>query len=107
MDENEFLRLADTCLSSAAKWLETLDPDEVDYTTGDGVVTIEFPDGARFVLSRQRAARQMWLAADASGFHYGWDDGSRTWREEKDHHELFARLAELLGGKFGHPVDPT
>lgn len=107
MDESEFMRLADACLASAAKWLEALDPDEVDYTTGDGVVTIEFPDGGRFVLSRQRAAKQMWLAASAAGFHYGWDEASGTWREEKDRHELFARLSELLTGKLGHPVAPA
>lgn len=107
MDESEFLRLADTCMAQAAKWLEALDPDEVDYTAGDGVVTIEFPDGARFVLSRQRATRQIWLAAGASGFHYSRDESSGTWREEKDHHELFAHLAELLAGKLGHPIDPA
>ena len=107
MDESEFMQMAEECLAQAAKWLETLDPDEVDYTTGDGVVTIEFADGARFVLSRQRATKQVWLAAGASGFHYGWDVGSGTWREEKDQHELFARLSELLAGKLGHPIDPT
>jgi CyaY protein len=107
MDESEFMRMAEACLTQAAKWLETLDPDEVDYTTGDGVVTLEFPDGARFVLSRQRATKQVWLAAGASGFHYGWDDSSGTWREEKDQHELFAHLSELLAGKVGHPIDPA
>ena len=48
MDEKEYLRRADECLGAVAKWLETLDPDEVDYTTGDGVVTMEFPDGGKF-----------------------------------------------------------
>jgi iron-sulfur cluster assembly protein CyaY len=107
MDESEFLQLADACLTKAAKWLENLDPDQVDYTTGDGVVTIEFPDGVRFVLSRQRAAEQIWLAAVAAGFHYSWDASSGTWRETKDRHELFTRLAELLTGKLGQPVDPA
>ncbi len=105
MDEKEFMRLADACLARAAAWLEGLDPDEVDYTAGDGVVTIEFADGARFVLNRQQAAQQVWLAAEAAGFHYGWDDGSKSWREEKDRHELFARMAKLIASRLGHPVD--
>ena len=101
------MQRADACLAKAAKWLEAFDPDEVDYTTGDGVVTIEFSDGVRFVLSRQRATNQIWLAAVASGFHYGWDGRSEGWREEKDHHELFARLSEVIATKLGHPVTPA
>jgi iron-sulfur cluster assembly protein CyaY len=107
MDEKEFMRLADACMAKAAKWLEGLDPDQVDYTTGDGMVTIEFADGARYVLSRQQAVKQIWLAADAAGFHYRWDDSSANWQDEKDHHELFARLAELIAGRLGQSVSPA
>ena len=42
MDDNEFRERSDACLGKVAKWLEDFDPDEVDYTAGDGVVTIEF-----------------------------------------------------------------
>src|ERR1700675_1920262 len=96
MDQNQFLRLAEDCLAAVSKWLEDLDPDELDYTTGDGVVTIEFPDGGRFILSRQAATSQVWLAADAHGFHYTYDPARASWIDDKDGHELFARLAELL-----------
>ena len=107
MDDAEFLRLADECIARAARWLEGLDPEQVDYTAGDGVLTIEFADGARFVLSRQQAARQMWLAAGAAGFHYRWDDGSGSWRDEKDRHELFDRLAALISAQTGGKVSPA
>ncbi|HZC45973.1 MAG TPA: iron donor protein CyaY [Candidatus Acidoferrum sp.] len=72
MDDNEFRERSDTALSKVAKWLEDLDPDEVDYTTADGVVTIEFAGGAKFILSRQSQMKQMWLAAGSHGFHYNW-----------------------------------
>ena len=74
MDDNEFRERSDTALTKVAKWLEELDPDEVDYTTADGVVTIEFAAGAKFILSRQSQMKQMWLAAGSHGFHYNWDD---------------------------------
>jgi CyaY protein len=106
MDANEFLRRADECLDRVAKWLETLDPDEVDYSTGDGVVTIEFPDGGKFILSRQTATAQIWLAAGSSGRHYDCDAASDRWRDDKDGHDLYARLAELIGQKIGQTVDP-
>ena len=104
MDEREFLTKSDACLARVAGWLEELDPDEIDYSTGDGIVTIEFPDGERFILRRQSATRQIWLAAGAHGFHYNLDASGR-WVDDKDGHELFSRLAEAISNKLGHPVE--
>jgi iron-sulfur cluster assembly protein CyaY len=104
IDEKEFIKAADECLGRVAKSLEALDPDEADYSTGDGVVTIEFADGAKFILSRQSAARQMWLAADAHGYRYGWDGAHGAWLDGKDGHDLYQRLSELMSEKLGHPV---
>ena len=105
MDDKEFMKAADDCLRRVAKWLEDLDPDEADYSTADGSVTIEFPDGAKFILSRQSATKQVWLAAGAHGYHYTLDQSANVWRDDKDGHELFARLAEVVGEKIGHPVE--
>lgn len=104
MDANDFARRADECLERAAKWLETLDPDEVDYSTGDGVVTIEFSDGGKFILSRQAAGAQIWLAAGALGRHYDWHAAAGRWRDDKDGSDLFERLAELISERIGAPV---
>jgi CyaY protein len=105
MDENEFRERSDTALSKVAKWLEGLDADEVDYTTADGVVTIEFAGGAKFILSRQSQMKQMWLAAGAQGFHYSWDGARGDWLDDKDGHELFPRLAEAISEQLGHRVE--
>jgi CyaY protein len=106
MDQKEFLERADACLTRISKWLEDFDPDEVDYTTGDGVVTLEFPDGGRFIVSRQAATSQVWLAAEAHGFHYSYDPAREVWLDDKDGHELLAKLAELLSDRFGREVSP-
>jgi iron donor protein CyaY len=106
MDDNEFRERSDAALSKVAKWLEDFDADEVDYTTGDGVVTIEFSDGAKFILSRQSQMKQLWLAAGARAFHYNWNDARSTWLDDKDGHELSSRLAEVISDQLGHPVDP-
>ncbi len=107
MDANEFLARADACLDRVAKWLETLDPDAVDYATGDGVVTIEFADGGKFILSRQAATSQVWLAAGASGRHYDCDAASGRWRDDKDGHDLYQRLAELISEKISASIAPA
>ena len=105
MDDNEFRERSDVALTKVAKWLEDFDPDEVDYTTADGVVTIEFAAGAKFILSRQSQMKQMWLAAGSHGFHYSWDPASNLWIDDKDGHEMFPRLAETVSKQLGHPVD--
>ena len=80
MEESEYRTLADACLQRVARWLEGIEPDEVDYTTGDGMLTLEFPDGARFVLNRQGAARQIWFAAGARGWE-AVDDYALDWAD--------------------------
>ena len=104
MDAKEYGRLADECLEGVASWLEDFDPDEVDFSTSDGVVTLEFPDGARFVLNRQAAAAQMWFAAGARAWHYGWDPGRREWIDDRDGHELRGRIAQVVSEKLGRTV---
>ena len=107
IDAQEFAHHADTCLERVARWLEGFDPDEVDYSQGDGKLQIEFPDGVRFVLNRQGAARQMWFAAIDRAWHYDWDAARATWVDDKDGHDLATRLAEVTSAKLGRPVSPS
>lgn len=96
MDSATFQDLADRCLERAADWLEEFDPDELDYSTADGVVTLEFADGTRFVLNRQSAASQMWYAAGARAWHYDWDAERGAWIDDRDGHELFENVARTV-----------
>jgi len=104
MDRQEYLREADRCLEQVARWLEVFDPDEVDFSTADGVVTLEFPCGERYVINRQAGASQMWLAAGARAWHYDWDATRGAWIGDRDGHLLYERLGELVSAKIGRPV---
>lgn len=104
MDQREFVDKSDACLNRVAKWLEEFDPDELDYSTTDGSITIEFASGTKFVLSRQSATRQVWLAAAAHGYHYNYDAARDTWVDDKDGHELYPRLAEAISEQLGRDV---
>ena len=106
MDEQQYRQEADRCLERAARWLEAFDPDEVDYATPDGVVKLEFPDGAQYVLNRQAGAHQVWYAAGARAWHYDWDAATGTWRDDRDGHELFENLARTVSEKLGREVGP-
>lgn len=102
MDRSEFLKLADDCLERVAGWLEEFDPDEVDFSTADGVLKIEFPDRTTYVLNRQTAADQMWLAAGARAWHF--DRRGDAWVDDKEGEELYARLSEVMTRKLGRTV---
>lgn len=104
MDPQEYQRRAEACLQRVTAWLERFDPDEVDYSAGDGKVTFEFPDGMRFVLNRQGAASQMWFAAVDRAWHYDWDPQRETWVDDRDGQDLYANLAEVMGRTLAHPV---
>ena len=104
LDPERYQQLAEECLQRVERWLEGFDPDEVDFTAGDGKVQLEFPDGARFVLNRQGAASQIWLAAVDRAWHYGWDAGSARWVDDRDGHEFYANLAAVVGRKLGRTV---
>ena len=106
MDPRLFQQRADECLQRVARWLEPFDPDEVDYATSDGVVTISFADGKRFVLNRQSAASQMWLAAGARAWHYRYDEARGEWLDEKDGHALLERIGSVVSKKLGRPLQP-
>jgi CyaY protein len=102
MDTNEYGREAEACLERIAGWLA--DVEDLDLTIRDGLVQIEFDDGARYVVNRQGAARQMWLAAGARAWHYDLDPTSGDWLDDRDRHRLRDRLVELVSEKLGRPL---
>lgn len=104
MDNRTFLKLADESLARVARFCEPFDADELDFATTDGVVTLEFQDRVRYVLNRQAATNQMWFAAGARAWHYDWDEAKSTWVDDRDGHDLYSRVAEVVSQKIGRPV---
>jgi len=104
MTPQEFVRLADLCLEKVAHWLEGFDPDELDYATSDGVVSLEFADGQKFVLNRQAGSHQMWYAAGVRAWHYDWDADRHLWVDDRDGHELLENVGRTVSEKLGREV---
>ena len=103
MDEQTYRMLADRCLGAVEQWLEGFDPDELDFSTADGVVKLEFPDGDTFVLNRQAGSHQMWWAAGVRAWHYDWN--GEQWVDDRDGHELFGNVRERVAEKLGRGVE--
>jgi len=102
MDEREFAERADQALERIEAALEATGVDaDVELKEG-GVLEIEFEDGSRMVINRHGAARELWVAARAGGFHFRWDGAA--WRDTREGTELFAALSKLVSAQSGRSV---
>lgn len=102
MNETEFDALAGEALQRIERALEASGVD-ADYEVKEGgVLEVEFADGSKMVINRHGAAREVWVAARAGGFHFRWDGAS--WRDSRDGAELFAALSKLVSAQTGRAV---
>ena len=102
MDETDFEARAEAVLGAIEQALEKSAVDaDIDLKEG-GVLELEFADGSKIIVNRHAAAREIWVAARAGGFHFRWD--GTAWRAAKDGAELFATLSKLVSAQSGQPV---
>jgi CyaY protein len=100
MDEDTFDRAAREELRAIEDAFADIDPDDVEVSTSDGVLRLDLRDGTKIVINSHRAARQIWMAAVASAWHF--DPGeSGTWIAAKTKEELRATLSRLLRERIG------
>jgi CyaY protein len=97
MDEPHYQRLADDALRMLESMLEDVDAEDVDMERAGDVLTLTFRNGKKAVVNTQRPTRQIWLAANARAWHFGWDDTKSQWLDDKGQGvELVGRVAEII-----------
>jgi CyaY protein len=102
MTEAEFNLLAASALEHLRQALEASGSGADIEEKGDGVIELEFDDGSKMVINRHAAAREIWVAARAGGFHFRWDGAA--WRDTREGTELFAALSKLVSAQGGAPI---
>ena len=100
MDDAEFDHVARDELRAIEDAFADIDPDEVEVSTSDGVLRLDLRDGTRIVINSHRAARQIWMAAVASAWHFD-PAGAGVWRTPKTGEELRPTLSRLLKERIG------
>jgi CyaY protein len=107
MDEASFDKAARDELRHIEDSFADIDPDDVDVTTSDGVLRLDLRDGTKIVINSHRAARQIWMAAVASAWHFdpvgeaaSTPSGTR-WVAPKSGEELHATLTRLVRERIG------
>ena len=100
MDDAEFDHAARDELRHLEDAFEGIDPDEVEVSTSDGVLRLDLRDGTRIVINSHRAARQIWMAAIATAWHFD-PISEGVWRAPKTGEELRPTLARILQERIG------
>jgi CyaY protein len=103
LSEKEYTARA---LPELAELVDALDehPDGLFAELGGDVLSIEFDDKARYIVNSHLAARQIWLAAERSAWHFEYDAEKAAWIDKKSGAELWSQLESLLGNKLGRSV---
>lgn len=103
MDEASFDRVARDELRHLEDAFSDVDPDDVEVSTSDGVLRLDLRDGTKIVINSHRAARQIWMAAVATAWHFD-PGGDGTWHAAKSGEELRATLRRVVQERIGLDV---
>lgn len=107
LSESDYDRVAGPELQRLIASLDTLteeSDDALEAELASDILTIEFSDGTRYVLNSHRAARQIWLSAERSAWHFDYVQGSKSWVAAKSGDEMWNTLNRLLSAKLGSAV---
>ena len=102
MDDKEFNALADRILARIDAALEASAADIDFELAAGGVLEVEFADSSKIIVNRHGAAREIWVAARAGGFHFRWN--GECWRDTRDGTELLEKLSTLVSQQAGEVV---
>jgi len=103
MDEASFDRVARDELRHLEDAFSEVDPDDVEVSTSDGVLRLDLRDGTKIVINSHRAARQIWMAAVASAWHFD-PGGDGKWHTAKSGEELRATVQRVIHERIGLDV---
>ena len=107
MDEQEFRKKCDQALETLRRRLLELGDEhgfEVEGEGGKLEVLFEEPEEARFVISPNTPARQIWISALATSFKLGWSDAASAFVLEKTGETLTQVMGRILTRQLGASV---
>lgn len=107
MDEHDFRRKCDAALEALRRRLLDLGDEHGFEVEGEGErleLLFEEPEEARFVISPNTAARQIWISALSTSFKLGWSEAAGAFVLEKTGETLEQVMGRILTQQLGAPV---
>lgn len=105
MDDRTYRQLADLALARIESLFEEIDAEDVDLERSGDVITLTFRNKSKCVINTQRPTRQIWLAANARAWHFGFDEASGRWLDDKGQGvELVANVVAIVNENAGRAL---
>jgi CyaY protein len=103
LSEQAYEEAADRTLRALTSSIVEM-PEGPEADLANGILTIEFEDGAKYVINSHRAARQIWMAAERSAWHFDLHPEDGRWIAAKGGDELWSTVEAVLSRKLQRPV---
>jgi CyaY protein len=100
MEDAIFDQLARNELRDIEDSFADVDPDDVEVSVSDGVLRLDLRDKTRIVINAHRAAKQIWMAAVSTAWHFDRGEDGR-WRTGKTDEELRTSLVKIVTDRIG------
>jgi len=104
MEPKEFIELTKTVYNRIFDAFDSIDPDEAEADQNLDNVSISFANGTTFVINRQSAVQQIWLATNRVGLHFSYQEGSQSWTCDKTGQEFFKLLSESVSQQMQQTI---
>ena len=103
MDEARFEKVAGDELTALEARLR--DQDGLEADLANGILMLEMEDGGpNIIINSHAAARQIWVAANLSAAHFGYDEKTSRWFDTRTGEELRQKLGSLISERVGRKV---
>ncbi len=101
LSESEYVELAQAELAHLVSALDRLETELLDCELENDILTLEFSDDTTYVINSHRAARQIWMAAERTAWHFDWEPQEKRWIAQKTGDELWDTVRRVLVPKLG------
>jgi CyaY protein len=106
MTDLEYLDRAEALLKAVEAGCDRINDQsdaDIDNQRSGGMVTLSFANRSQIIINLQKPLQEVWMAAQAGGFHYRFRDG--RWLDTKDSSEFFQQLSDCASRQAGQPLD--
>ena len=103
LDEATFRRESDRALDSLKQSLIRAEDNGAEFESEEknGVLNINFEDGARFVFSPNTPVRQVWISAQSTSFKLEWNENAHAFTFPKTGEDMRSLTERLVREQLG------
>lgn len=102
VDEEAFVNLAEKTLQDLMEQIDDALGDQMDVDLDGGILTIELPSGAQYIINKQTPNREIWMSSPVSGAkHFVFAKEAQCWVDTRGGDPFYDLLARELSQASG------